>query len=489
MKKFFLLAIVAAILTLACLFNACKKDDQINTDPAVKLILSTESILFDTVFSTVGSTTKMFYIKNPTSDNIIISSIHLANGTASQYSMNVDGVPTQSIQDVELPPNDSIFIFVKVTVDPQNSNSPMVVRDSIIFELNGNVQDVDLTAWGQDAHYIVADKTLGNSLHYKIVSGEHENITWVNDKPYLIYGYAVIDSTGKLNIEQGCRLHFYNNSGMWVYKGGSLKVNGTIDEPVTFQGSRLEPEYQDLPGQWDRIWINEGTEDNVINYAIIKNGFIGIQAETMSASMGNRLLLKNTIIKNMTGIGLLTRYYKVISGNTVFGNCGGYSVCLTTGGSYDFRHCTLGNYYSYATRQTPSLLVTNYYEDLANGVVYTGDLDSAYFGNCIVYGSNGEELIIDSVADASFHYKFENCLLKTTNYSASSNIVNCVFNQDPLFTNYSNNDFTLMPGSGAIDAGNINLIYSAIFDLTLDIKGNNRTLNPPPDLGAYDYVP
>ncbi|HNW90657.1 MAG TPA: hypothetical protein PKN48_13415 [Bacteroidales bacterium] len=484
MRRLFLFA---GLITFTLFFISCKKDAQINDDPSVHLILSTESILFDTVFSTVGSTTSMCYIKNPTDDKIVVSSIHLANGSESQYTMNVDGVPTQNISDVEIGPNDSIFIFVKVTVDPQNNNSPMVIRDSIIFELNGNVQDIDLTAWGQDAHYIVADKTLGSTLHYKIVAGENENITWTNDKPYLIYGYAVIDSTGNLNIEQGCRLHFYNNSGMWVYKGGSLKVNGTIDEPVTFQGSRLESGYKDLPGQWDRIWINEGSEDNVFNYAIIKNGFIGIQAETMNASMGNRLVIKNTVIKNMTGIGLLSRFYRIISGNCVFANCGGYAVALTTGGSYDFRHCTLGNYYSYSSRQTPSLLITNYY--LAGAYTYTGDLDSAFFGNCIVYGSNTEELELDSVSDAAFQYKFENCVMKSTNYSADVNMVDCIFNQDVLFNNYNDNDYTLMPGSSAIDAGNIDLLNFPVMNLVLDIKGHNRTLNPPPDLGAYDYEP
>jgi len=488
MKKLFVFASFS-LLIFSFLFIGCKKDDQINDDPSLKLVFSSESILFDTVFSTVGSTTRKFYVKNPTNDNIVISSIHLANGTASQYSMNVDGTPTQNIDNVEIAPDDSIFIFVKVTVDPQNSNSPMVVRDSIIFEFNGNMQDIDLTAWGQDAHYIVANKTIGGSLHYKIVAGENENITWPNDKPYLVYGYAVVDSTGHLNIDPGCRIHFYNNSGMWIYKGGSFNVNGTLDEPVTFQGSRLEAGYKDLPGQWDRIWINEGTNDNVINYAIIKNGFIGIQAETMSASMGNRLKITNTVIKNMTGIGLLSRYYKIIGGNCVFANCGGYAMALTTGGSYDFRHCTLGNYYSYSSRQTPSLLITNYYEDLSTGTIFAGDLDSAYFGNCIIFGSNAEELALDSTSGATFHYKFENCLLKSSVNTGTVYFTDCIFNQDALFMNYNNNDYSLMPGSAAIDAGNINIIYSSILDLAKDLKGNNRTLNPPPDLGAYDYEP
>ncbi len=474
---------------ISFLMFSCKKDNQINTDPSVTLMLSTESILFDTVFSTVGSTTKMFYIKNPSADKIKVSSIRLAEGTASSFSMNVDGVPGNSISDVEIAGHDSIFIFVKVTVDPQNSNSPMVIRDSILFDINSNQQHVKLTAWGQDAHYIVADHVFSGSLKYKIVAGFNENITWANDKPYLIYGYAVIDSKGQLNIDQGCRLHFFNKSGMWVYRDGSLHVNGSNDEPVTFQGSRLEQAYSELPGQWDRILINEGSKDNVINYAIIKNGFIGIQTETDSAVMGNRLILNNTIVRNMTGFGLLSRYYRIIAGNSVFANCGAYAVTLTTGGKYDFRHCTIGNYWNYSARQTPSLVVSNYYNDLAAGVQYAGDLDSAYFGNCIIYGLNSEELLLDSVSGAQYNYKFENCLLKTETNINTLRFVNCEKNEDPKFRDKSANDYRLTTGSGAIDKGNLNIIYSAVLNLLNDLKGDSRLANPPPDQGAYDYRP
>jgi hypothetical protein len=474
---------------LSIFMFSCKKENQINTDPSVQLTLSTDAILFDTVFSTVGSTTKMFYVKNPSDDKIVISSIRLAEGAASSFSMNVDGVPGNSISDVEIAGNDSIFIFVKVTVDPQNSNNPMVIRDSILFDINTNQQHVDLTAWGQDAHYIVADKVFSGSLKYTIVAAEGENITWPNDKPYLIYGYAVIDSMGRLNIDPGCRLHFFNNSGMWVYKFGTLRVNGTLDEPVTFQGSRLEQAYSESPGQWDRILINEGSKDNVINYAIIKNGFIGIQAETVGSPTSNRLIINNTIVRNMTGFGLLSRYYRIIAGNSVFANCGAYAVTLTTGGNYDFRHCTIGNFWNYSARQTPSLVVANYYEDLANNVQYAGDLDSAYFGNCVIYGLNSEEILLDSVSGAHYTYKFDHCLLKTELAITSGRFVNCIANQDPLFRDKSINDYRLSTGSAAIDKGDDNIITSGVLHLLDDLKGDSRLVNPPTDLGAYDYRP
>ncbi len=467
---------------------SCKKENQINTDSSVKLILSTESVLFDTVFTTIGSTTKMFYIKNPSSQKIVVSSIRMAEGSASQFSMNVDGVAGNKIENVELLPKDSVFIFVKVTVDPQNSNSPMVIKDSILFDINGNQQNVKLTAWGQDAHYIVADKTIG-SLKYKIVSGLNQNITWQNDKPYLIYGYAVVDSLGQLNIDPGCQLHFFNNSGLWVYKYGTLRVNGTIDEPVTFQGSRLEAAYRESPGQWDRIWINEGSKDNVINYAIIKNGFIGIQAETMGSVTGNRLIVNNTIVRNMTGMGILTRYYHILAGNSVFANCGAYAVCLTTGGKYDFRHCTIGNYWNYSARQTPSLVVANYYKDMSTGTIYAGNLDSAYFGNCIVYGLNSEEILLDSAVEASYTYKFDHCLLKTELNTSTARLINCTLNEDPMFKDKANNNYELLTTSGAIDKGDVAIVNSAVLNLLNDIKANSRMVNPPPDLGVYDYRP
>jgi hypothetical protein len=293
---------------------------------------------------------------------------------------------------------------------------------------------------------------------------------------------------GILRVDPGVRVHFYNGSGLWVYKGGSLKVNGTYGEPVTFQGPRLEPEYKEVPGQWDRIWINEGAVDNVIDHAIIKNGFIGIQAETLDAGMGNQLILKNTQIRNMTGIGLLSRFYRIKAMNSVFSNCATYAVCLTTGGTYDFRHCTIGNYWSLSTRQTPSLVVADYYKDLYYGTIYTGDLDTAYFGNCIVYGGLEEELLLDDYQGAGiFNYYFENCLLRTKeNAGNGAHFLNNVVNQDPMFTNYLNGDYTLMAGSAAIDSGSMNVITPS---LIYDLKGNSRLVNPPPDIGAYDYWP
>jgi hypothetical protein len=485
MKRFIIFALfLTAILTAMI---SCRKEDSIITDPSVQPEFSQKEVLFDTVFTTIGSTTKMFWVKNSGNARMVISRIFLAGGSASDFTLNVDGIPGKSFEDIEIGKNDSIFIFVKVTVDPQNSNSPMVIRDSVVFEVNGVYSDVDLTAWGQDAHYIVANSMFGGYLPYRIVAREGENIIWTNDKPYLIYGYAVVDSTGTLNIEEGTRIHFYNKAGMWIYRGGRLLVNGTVDQPVSFQGSRLEQAYKNIPGQWDRIWINEGGGQNVIRNAVIKNGFIGIQAETLGDADNTRLILENVRILNMSGIGLLSRYYHIAAGNSVFANCGVYTVCLTTGGAYDFRHCTMANYWNYSSRQTPALVVANYYEDAYSGYTYLGDLDSAYFGNCIIYGNAEKEILIDSLSGALCHYKFENCLLKTT--PAQGNFFSCLYNQDPYFKDASAQDYRLSATSAAIDIGTQSILYGFQVNILYDIIGNSRLANPPPDAGAYDYSP
>lgn len=479
--------VFSMLLLLIAGLNSCRKDPVYDNEAGI--IPSQEEILFDTVFTTIGSTSRMFYIRND-SDRPVLTNIELAGGSSSNFRVNVDGVAGTRFEEVEIPAHDSLFIFVKVTVNPSSSLSPFVIRDSLVFNTNGKIQDVKLIAWGQNAHYIVPDHLLGGSLEYSIVSGEGENITWTNDLPYLVYGYAVIDSTGILNIDPGVRIHFYNGSGMWVYKGGSLRVNGTLEEPVTFQGPRLEQEYAEVPGQWDRIWINEGAVNNVINYAIIKNGFIGIQAETVESGMGNRLILSNTEIRNMTGIGLLSKFYRIASYNCTYSNCAVYAVALTTGGSYDFRHCTIGNYWSLSTRQTPSLLITDYYKDLYNGTIYSGDLDSAYFGNSIIYGNIDNELFTDSTGTGVFNYFFENCLIRTgRSLEDPLRFSNVTANEDPLFADVSNHNYRLKAGSAAIDRGAAGVISSSLFDLSVDLLGNNRLINPPPDLGAIDYRP
>jgi hypothetical protein len=461
---------------------SCKKDEIIDNNPSTKLAFSADTLIFDTVFSTIGSITGQLHVYNRSNNKIRISSIKLAGGDNSRYSINVDGLAGNTFNDIEISGNDSIFIFVRVTINPQETTLPFIVTDSIVFETNGNQQDIDLVAWGQNARFIRWNVDRPNLPKYRIVAGEGVDTTWTNDLPIVVYGYAVVDSTASLTINAGTKIYFHNASGLWIYKGGSLKVLGTMDEPVYFQGDRLDEFYSDLPGQWDRIWLNEGSINNEINYAVIKNGFIGIQAETLQEFMGNQLNISNTIIENMSGAGILTKYYLIAGANCVFSNCGQYALALTLGGSYDFRQTTIANFWDFGFRQTQSVVLNNYIQD-NQGQVFAYPM-SANFANCIIYGNRDEEISFDENAGDQFVYKFDHCLLKTKmDISDHEKYINCLKNKDPLFVDFAQNNFQLDSLSPAKNIGSIEIANT----VPTDIKGINRTESP--DLGAYEWIP
>jgi hypothetical protein len=479
-KRHLYISIVFFIVTHVLFFSTSCRKDKLLTDTSAKLAFSSDTILFDTVFTTVGSTTMQLKVHNNYSKKIKISSIRLAGGSSSNFRINIDGIAASQVNDLEIEPKDSIFIFVKVTVDPNNINSPFIINDSIMFETNGNTQKVQLVAWGQNAYYHTPDHFITNFPPFSII---HCNDVWTNDKPHVIYGYAVIDSACTLTIKENARIYFHKNAVLWVYRDGSLKVEGTLGNPVTFQGDRLEYAYKEVPGQWGKIWISRGSE-NEINYAVIKNGIVGIQVDTLPDNCtAPALKISNTIIENMSAAGIFAQGSWVDAYNCVIGNCGQYAVLLNIGGKYNFKHCTIGNYWNFNTRQTTSLILNDWYQDINSN--YHGRDLNAYFGNCIVYGNLDEEIMLDKKTSAIFNYNFDHCLLKTKSDTATdflSNCNNCVFNHEPLFSDATNNNYQLSTGSAAIDKG----LMSIALTVPFDILRHNRTDNIAPDIGAYE---
>lgn len=465
--------------------SSCKKDDLL-TDSSAKLEFSADTVIFDTIFTSLGSTTKQLKIYNRNSRPINVSSIRLAGGNTSPYRLNVDGIPGKSFSNVEVAGKDSLFIFVEVTIDPNSSLTPYLVMDSIVFETNGNMQDVDLVAFGQNARFIIADRAIlnGNSfIPYALLDTNlNTTITWDNVLPYVIYGgYAVVDSSQTLIMQPGTRVYFGNNSGLWVYRYGTIKVQGNINEPVKFEGVRRESYYQDVPGQWDRIWINEGSDQNEITYAEIRNGFIGLQTECLlDTAPPKRVKIQNTIIENMSGFGILSRYYEIIAKNSVIARSGQYGVALSQGGNYEFKFCTIANYWNNGQRNTPTVYINDYAINQSNNAVEF-PLSKADFLNCIIWGNNDEELELDFEFNST-GYNFRNVLLKTELNTTGSNFSGMIINQNPQFVDYAEDDYQLQSGSPAINAADGN--YIDLPDTGTDIKGVDRTGDP--DIGAYE---
>lgn len=463
---------IALLVLAATATIGCHKE---GPDENAKLGFSSSEVTFDTVFTTVGSVTKNFRVYNNNNFDVKVD-VELAGGDHSAYSINVDGMSGHSFKDVEIPANDSIFVHVKVNIDPNDQTQPFLITDSVLFRHGTTIQDVDLVAFGQNAKFIVADAGSG-SLRYKIIAHEHEVVHWTNELPYVIYGgYAAVDSLGTLIIDPGTTIYFHSNAGLWVYRYGNIQAVGTEDEPIVFRGDKLSSWYETDYAQWDRIWLNEGTADNRFEHVEITNAYIGLQVEALQEYLPGRTILKNCTIHNTYSNGILARAGRISAENCQISNNGSCGAELRIG-EYDFRHVTLANYFSGSSaRKNPTLFVSSSYSD---GVYeYIGDCASS-FTNCIVYGTLDDEVGISSssAGGVSLEATFENCLLRTT--SSHSGFLNCIRNQDPKFKAKTGQQYTLLEGSPAINAGKTGL------GILYDIQGNPR--DDQPDIGAFEW--
>ena len=472
------------IIAVLMLFSACRKENAISSDPSHKLEFSADIVMFDTVFTTLGSSTHQLKVYNNYQDDLSISEIRLMGGEQSRFKLNFDGEVGTVFNDKIIPANDSLYAFLNVTIDPSDLNTPFVVEDSLMFITNGNIQMIKLVAWGQNAHYIVADRQIEGFPPFKIVADSLETTHWTDELPYVIYGYALINSYGTLKIHEGTRIYVHDGGGIWSWSDGQLLIEGTAENPVTIQGDRLEPFFKNQPGQWDRIWLMDARPgaDHAINHAIIRNGFIGVQAESFIHPTQAALRINNTVIENHTGIGLYAVLYAIEANNTVIDNCGQYAFAVTQGGDYLMRHCTLGNYWWQGTRTTVSLFLSNFVDQDDEHYEFPFHLEMY---NSIVYGAQEEEFGTALTAvEYDTTYLFDHCLMRTSKFNNDDPGFNaCVFNQDPMFVDHRNYDLHLSDMlSPAVGTGSPIIATEVPFD----IEGNPRTGTP--DLGAYQLM-
>lgn len=500
------------IILLLIFISSCRKDFGTIVSTG-QLEFSVDTVLLNRVFDDISSSTKNFKIYNRSNEAITIPTIKLGRGDNSFYRLNVDGIAGKSFENIDILANDSIFVFVEATIDfSQITDTDFFYRDSVVFDSGVNEQDVKLEALVLDVHLIRPDRTLqsDNSFVYEeIVLGEttegepisvrgtllDANTTFTNEKPYLIYGYIGVPENGTLTIDAGATLYFHDNSGIIVSKDATLTVNGELDNTVLFEDDRLEPEFEDIAGQWGTIWLREGSINNTINYAIIKNSIIGLLVDA-SANINSTLTIKNTQIYNTSNYGILGRETNLLGENVVIGNNGLSSLACTIGGTYNFTHCTFANYWNNSFRQFPTVLINNFFTFVDNGteVTETRDLHAANFTNCIIDGNQNIELVLDKVIGSSFNYNFKNSMLKfdTTNndflnnplydFTDTSVYQNIILNGIAQFQDVATNQYIIGQDSEA----NANADANGALQVPFDILNIDRTTLP--DIGAYQHI-
>lgn len=482
--------IVSSVILTVLGFSTCRKPGG-----GINYSFSRPLVLFDTTFAQIGTSTEVVVIRNHSSETLHFNKIYLAGGTSSRFRINVDGSPGPLVTNVDIAPRDSAWLFVEATIDP-HGNGELLAVDSVIFEPRGGpARALPLVAQGADAVYIWPTDTLVftySKLPYSILPC---NGQWTAHKPVVVFGYAVVDSACTFTITEGTRVHFWKDAGLWVYRGGTLKVLGETNNYVVFTSYRLGIQHQDRPGQWDRVIINEGSTDNELRNLKLFNGFIGLQAEPLALNdlnLPRRLTLHNVEITNMSGAGILARDYNIDGYNVVVSDCGSYGAALTFGGIYRFYHSTFANYWRFGARKNPTVFCANYTLD-----IHDQDPNSDYIArpidvllaNCIIAGNMEQELGLDSLPAVPTQFVADRCMLKVrANFAMSATrFPDCIRQNDPGFNGPEWNDFTLKENAPARNIAKPSYMLQFPQRLERDFRGNPRNLDAGPDLGAYEY--
>jgi len=458
------------MLIACCLLitTSCKKESFITSEYA-RLNITTDSLKYDTVFTSTGSVTKSFKIINENNQKLRLSKVQLMGGANSAYKMNVDGMAIYEINNLDIEANDSIYVFVSVTINPNATNLPFVVSDSILINYNGNNRYVQLQAYGLNANF----------LSNRLITG---NVTWTNNLPYVILGSLRIDTIATLTIQPGCKIYSHANAPFIV--DGTLTVNGTFSNHVVFTGDRLDEGYKDLPASWPGIYFRGSSKDNVLTFAVVKNAYQAIVTEKPSLNANPKVILKQCIVDNAYDAGILCVNSSLRADNSLISNCGS-NIILSYGGVYNFTHCTVAAYSNtYLNHKNPVLIVNNFTEQ--TGTILTADLN-AVFRNSIFWGSEGlvdHEVVVNKQGVNPFTVLFENNIYRVMNDPANSTLTNNLKNAYPLFDSVDVNkrifDFRITKNAFApgINAG----VFTGLLK---DLDDNNRNVGLP-DTGCYE---
>jgi hypothetical protein len=422
----------------------------------------------------------MVYNKNNVA--LKISSIRIANGSTSYFHINVDGSlnANNQFENVEIRANDSLFVFVSITIDPTKEKTPLIVTDLLTFETNGSLQKIQLEAIGQNVKKlfnvkIANDSTLNDSL------------------PYIVYGNLVVDSAKTLTLNAGCKLYFHNNANLVVY--GNLKAKGTTLKPVLMRGDRLDNikfstpfPYNNVAGQWGGIYLLWSGGNHALEHVDMNSGYVGIYLSNNDRANLPTLAVSNCRIHNFLLYGLVVQNANVTVVNTEISNSSSYSVYLN-GGLHEFTHCTIANYFNNSNVQPasrdkkPAVMIMN-----LNRVA---PMQSRFY-NCIISGSAENEFSLATRFENQYKGSFKNCYIRKPKASELPQFSSIKWSNknDTVFKSVrydyeKNTYFDFEPDSVSPARGIADKTIARKY--RFDINGNSRLADGEPDAGAYEW--
>ena len=468
-KNIFTILISTLVLLVALV--SCEAD-KISTDTSLMLKFSSDTVSFDTIFTSQGSATYKLKVYNPSKNRVLIESITL--NEAENYKMSVSGISADVVNNTYLNAQDSLMIFIQVFIDPNDDKTPFIVRDSIDFYFNNHTQVLQLQAFGRNVKRF-KNKTIASDT------------TITSDMPILISDTLKIAEGATLTLTEGSRLYCQKASVILVE--GTLISEGKLGSLVEIRGDRddfmntVPPlSYDQASGQWGGIKFAPSSFGNILEYTDVRNADFGIVIDSTTVET-SKLVVRNSIIRNMLYNVIYAINAKVEIYNSLLYNAG-ENILRLDGGVYKIIHCTLTNNYSFSWggRTLPIL----YYSNKHNAL-------KAEMCNSIVYGNYSSEINYDLDEEGlPAEYVFRNCLIKQYMKTVDTNIyVNCIINSSPKFVyeaikdeTYRQYDYHLTSSSPAI--GNASSEFAA--DFPIDLDGNNRLQDGSSDIGCYEFI-
>ena len=481
------------LLLLTSLAVACSDYESFSNNPSYRLTFSEDTIAFDTLVSTIPSSTKTLYAFNNNGSGMRIRSIQLEDGSASHFRVNVDGryLADGIWYDFEIFRHDSLVIRIEMTPPEVGNNEPLYFEEKLHFLLeNGARQTVVLTGGSVDA-YITKGMIIDT------------NTTLLTDKPYVIYDSLVVKSGAELTLNEGTRLMFHDKAALHVY--GKLTVLGSIEKPVVLRGDRMDHmfdylPYDNTPSRWEGVVIHRDSYDNQLFHCDLHSSRFGIICEDTEQLTPDEkhpsVTLDCCILHNIGGDGL--QFNNCVSSvtNTQISNTLGHTVSIC-GGSHTFIYCTLAQFYPFSANIGDALHLVSSPE----GDDY-GMLRKAHFINCVITGYGNDVIMGENIVTDSYtcDYLFHHCFLNTPAVDNDEHFVDCVFDQDKK----GNEEMKLVRQDNFICFDTKNFIYdftpkaeSTIRSLadptyanlpTFDRMGMSRLADEGPDVGCYEYV-
>lgn len=385
------------IFSILLALVACSDDDSFTTSTSARLSFSVDSVITDTIFSTVGSRTYDFWVYNRNNSGIRLQSVRLSQGNQTGFRVNVDGSYLDNslgsvVTDLEVRQGDSIRVFVELTAPENGTLDPQTIEEKLVFRLESGVEQ-----------QVVLQGHTWDALPMRNVVVSKDSLIESN-KPIVIYGGLRVDSAATLTIKNST-LYFHDGPGLEVY--GKLMTDN-----VVMRGDRLDYMFDYLPydrvsGQWGKdggIIFRSSSTGNMLKNTEIRNaGDYGIRCDSAAYDENViRLDMYRCVVHNCKGTGVASYNANIRLHYCQLSNSQGD--CLAVyGGNADVNKCTFAQFYPFVGGRGAALRFSNILP------LHGMNCDSS-----IVTGYDEDVLMgvkVDTVK--SFNYQFSNTLLRT----------------------------------------------------------------------------